>query len=180
MIRRLDKSVQRQHKAVNANLAALAGTRGFPMSATTITKNCAINIDHSLGQSAGELSACWVYLKNREGALIGLEGAAYVLTNERQLVPMWTIIFYGGQTLERHRALYEAQRPYLDSRTKKLIKQAIEVDLIKHKMLGTETKPRTGSDDFMDAIVYGTLATKLIVDESSPVAVNRLKWQGFF
>jgi hypothetical protein len=55
------------------------------------------------------------------------EGAAYVLTNERQLVPMWKIIFYGGQTLERHRALYEAQRPYLDSRTKKLIKQAIEL-----------------------------------------------------
>ena len=145
------------------------------MSATTITKRCAINIDHNLGRSAGELSACWVYLKNREGALIGLEGAAYILTTEHVLKPMWEIIFYGGQTLERHKALYDAQRPYLDSRTRKLIKQAMEVDLIKNKMLGAEQTPRPSSDDFMDATIYGMSITKMVVDDGLPMPVNALK-----
>lgn len=145
------------------------------MSATTITKRCAINIDHNLGQSAGELSACWVYLKNREGALIGLEGAAYILTTERKLKPMWEIILYGGQTLERHKALYDAQRPHLDSRTRALIKQALEVDLIKNKMLGKEQTSRPASDDFMDALAYGRSISKVVVSDELPVPVNRLK-----
>jgi len=150
------------------------------MSATSITKSCAINIDHSLGRSAGELSACWVYLKDKEGNLLGLEGAAYIYTAERKLVPLWTVIFYGGKTLERHMQLYDAQKSHLDSRTRRLIRQAIEVDLIREKMLGTAQKAEPVSDDNVGTIIYGKMVTKLIVDELSPVAVNRLQWQGLF
>jgi hypothetical protein len=114
------------------------------MSATTITKRCAINIDHSLGESAGELSACWVYLKDGEGKLVGSEGAAYVFTTDRKLVPLWMILFYGGATLERHKQLYEAQRPHLDSRTRRLIRQAIEVSLIRAKMTSSSPVPVDG------------------------------------
>lgn len=149
------------------------------MSATTITKRCAINIDHNLGVSAGELSACWVYLKDNAGKLIGLEGAAYIYTTEKKLQPMWQVIFYGGQTLERHKQLYDAQRPYLDSRTRRLIRQAIEVSLIKSKMLGTEPQSRP-VDGSLDAQLYGMSISKMVVDEvgdirMSPVPVNGLQ-----
>ncbi|CAB4130741.1 hypothetical protein UFOVP121_30 [uncultured Caudovirales phage] len=149
------------------------------MSATTITKLCAINIDHNLGVSAGELSACWVYLKDNAGKLIGLEGAAYIYTMEKKLMPMWQVIFYGGQTLERHKQLYEAQRPHLDSRTRRLIRQAIEVSLIKDKMLGTVPESRPASDDYSDATLYGMSITKMVVEDggvrTSPVPVNGLQ-----
>ena len=150
------------------------------MSATTITKRCAINIDHNLGVSAGELSACWVYLKDNAGKLIGLEGAAYIYTTEKKFLPMWQVIFYGGQTLERHKQLYDAQRPYLDNRTRRLIRQAIEVSLIKSKMLGTEPQSRPATDDYLDAQLYGMRISKMVVDEvgdirTSPVPVNGLQ-----
>ena len=151
------------------------------MSATTITKNCAINIDHNLGRSAGELSACWVYLKDKDGRLLGLEGAAYIYTTDRKLVPLWTVIFYGGKTLERHMELYNAQRPHLDSRTRRLIRQAIEVDLIREKMLGKapKTDPDPDRGIYGDAMVYGTGVSRIIVDEvsisQSPVTVDALK-----
>lgn len=99
------------------------------MSATTITKRCAINIDRSLGLSAGERSACWVYLKGLDGKLLGQEGAAYILTHDGQLKPMWQVIEYSGATLERHKQLYKMQRKYMSGLMRKLIKQALEADL---------------------------------------------------
>lgn len=105
------------------------------MSPTTITKNCAINIDHQLGRSAGELSACWVYIKDKDGKLLGLEGAAYILTTSKKLQPMWQVIFYGGATLERHQKLYETIKPYMTSRVRRRILDAILTDLVRERMV---------------------------------------------
>lgn len=110
------------------------------MSATTITKNCAINIDHNLGRSAGELSACWVYIKSKEGKLVGLEGAAFIFTHDKQLTPMWQVIFYGGQTLERHQQLYKAIAPYMTSYVRRKIKNAIIAELVKDRMLTNDDR----------------------------------------
>lgn len=106
------------------------------MSATTITKNCAINIDHSLGQSAGELSACWIYFKDKAGNLVGDEGSAFVYTQKKELVPLCRVVFYGGSTLERHLKVLKIIQKYMNSHVKMKIKQAIVADLIRNKMLG--------------------------------------------
>lgn len=145
------------------------------MSATTITKNCAINIDHNLGRSAGELSACWVYFKGADGKLVGREGAAFIFTQAKKLEPMWKVIFYGGQTLERHRALYDAIRPYMTSYVKRKIRDAIITELVKDRMLN-DAKPKTSSyDDFLDSKIYGMKLTGMVVEDTSPVPVNALK-----
>jgi hypothetical protein len=107
------------------------------MSHTAVTKSCDINIDHELGRSTGELSACWVYIKSTDGRLVGNEGAAFVLTHKKQLLPLWQIILYGGVTLERHKKLYGAIRPYMNSRVRRLIKERIMADLVRERMLGT-------------------------------------------
>lgn len=129
------------------------------MSRTTVTKNCAINIDHELGRSAGELSACWVYFKDKHGKLVGSEGAAFILTHNKQLLPMWQVIFYGGQTLQRHQALYEAVKPYMTSRVRRLIKEQMLADLVRERMLGVP-KSTTTKDDLM-----GLRMSSIVVDE---------------
>ena len=132
------------------------------MSATTVTKNCAINIDHSLGRSVGELSACWVYVKNLHGDLVGLEGAAYIFTHEHQLLPMWRVVFYGGQTLERHKKLYDQLAEYLTPYVKRKIREAIKVDLVRERMRGESPAAELSE---ADALIYGSRLTGLVVDD---------------
>jgi hypothetical protein len=105
------------------------------MSATPITKNCDINIDHSLGQQAGEVSACWVYFKNKNGKLAGEEGFAYIFTTKHELVPMYEIIMWGEVTLNRYLEQFQIIKPLMNSYVKTKIKQAIVADLVRCRML---------------------------------------------
>lgn len=158
-MKRMDTSAKRLHKADAAKIAEHVGTDLLQMSRTSVTKNCAINIDHELGRSAGELSACWVYFKDKHGKLVGSEGAAFILTHDKQLLPMWQVIFYGGQTLERHQTLYEAVKPYMTSRVRRLIKEQMLADLVRERMLG---KP--ASTTIKDGLL-GMRMTHMVVDE---------------
>ena len=106
------------------------------MSATTITKNCAINIDHSLGQSAGEISACWVYFKDKNNQLVGGEGSAFVYTQKKELIHLCRVVLFGGATETRHLENLKIISGLLNSHVKMKIKQAIVADLIRNKMLG--------------------------------------------
>ena len=151
----MDRSVLHLSKKANAETAEHAGTKTFQMSATTITKNCAINIDHELGRSAGELSACWVYIRDKHGALVGGEGAAFIFTQDKRLVPMWQVIFYGGQTLERHQQLYRTITPYMNTKVRAKIKEAIAVDLVRERMTGTPPKDT----------LLGLIPSGIILDE---------------
>lgn len=132
----MDRSVLHLSKKADAGTAEHAGTKTSQTSATTITKNCAINIDHELGRSAGELSACWVYIRDKHGDLVGGEGAAFIFTQDKRLVPMWQVIFYGGRTLERHQQLYRAVTPYMTTRVRAKIKEAVSVELVRERMVG--------------------------------------------
>lgn len=129
------KHVLPPSKKISAAIAVLAGVKALEMSHTAITRNCDINIDHMLGQQAGEMSACWVYFKGKDGKLVGEEGFAYIFTTKHQLVPMYEVIMWGEITMNRYLEQFTLIKPLMSGYVKTKIKQAIVADLVRCRML---------------------------------------------
>jgi hypothetical protein len=125
-------NAQLRKTTVSAGLAETAGTSQYQMSPTQVTKNYAINIDHALGRSLGQLSGAWVYKTGQNNVIID-DGVPVIFTNKHSLELFWSWIAWessDSEAMPNTRFLKE-----MTSYAKNKVKEAILARLLKDKFL---------------------------------------------